>query len=137
IEPGRIRAVEDGDVIDLGDRRLTAVHTPVHAPHHMALLETAGGTLFTGDAAGVWIPGMRAPRPATPPPSFDADAALDSLRRMAALAPQRLLLTHFGPVAQPAALLADLADHLPRWCAVAKHADAARAKEAVLEAMLL
>ena len=37
-------------------------------------------------------------RPATPPPDFDLDVALASLRTFAALRPARLLFSHFGPV---------------------------------------
>jgi glyoxylase-like metal-dependent hydrolase (beta-lactamase superfamily II) len=132
----RIRTAGDGAVIDLGDRSLTVVHTPGHAPHHMALLDSLG-TLFTGDAAGVRIPGMRVPRPATPPPSFHAHAARDSLTRMATLSPQRLVLTHFGAVDQPVEYLADLTDRLESWCAVAEGAVRRGATVAALERELL
>jgi hypothetical protein len=37
-------------------------------------------------------------RPATPPPDFDLEVALASLRMFAALQPARLLFSHFGPV---------------------------------------
>ena len=37
-------------------------------------------------------------RPATPPPDFDLDVALGSLKLFGALQPSRLLFSHFGPV---------------------------------------
>jgi glyoxylase-like metal-dependent hydrolase (beta-lactamase superfamily II) len=43
------RLVEDGDVIDLGDRVLEVIHTPGHSPGGIALLERATGILFSGD----------------------------------------------------------------------------------------
>lgn len=43
------RIVEDGDTVDLGDRRLEVVHTPGHSPGGIALLERATGILFSGD----------------------------------------------------------------------------------------
>ncbi|HEX6130652.1 MAG TPA: MBL fold metallo-hydrolase [Actinomycetota bacterium] len=43
----------DGDVIDLGDRRLEVLHTPGHTPGSICLWEAATGTLFTGDACYV------------------------------------------------------------------------------------
>ena len=40
----------DGDVLDLGDRRFTVVHTPGHTAGSACLYEEATGVLFTGDA---------------------------------------------------------------------------------------
>ena len=44
------RLLADGEVIDLGDRHLTVIHTPGHSPGSIALWEEASGTLFSGDA---------------------------------------------------------------------------------------
>ena len=41
--------LEDGDVIELGGRRLSVVHTPGHSPGHIALHEPERGYLVTGD----------------------------------------------------------------------------------------
>ena len=43
------RLLIDGDIIDLGDRRLEVVHTPGHSPGGIALWEAASGILFSGD----------------------------------------------------------------------------------------
>jgi len=43
------RIVEDGDVIDLGDRHFEVIHTPGHSPGGIALWEAATATLFSGD----------------------------------------------------------------------------------------
>ena len=43
------RLIEDGDVIDLGDRTLEVIHTPGHSPGGIALFERATGILFSGD----------------------------------------------------------------------------------------
>ncbi len=43
------RILEDGDIIDLGDRRFEVVHTPGHSPGGIALFEAATGILFSGD----------------------------------------------------------------------------------------
>lgn len=43
------RVLEDGDVIDLGNRQLQVVHTPGHSPGGIALWEAATATLFSGD----------------------------------------------------------------------------------------
>lgn len=41
--------LEDGDVIDLGIRKLTIYHTPGHSPGHICIFDETEGYLFTGD----------------------------------------------------------------------------------------
>ncbi|MDX1482095.1 MAG: MBL fold metallo-hydrolase, partial [Woeseiaceae bacterium] len=41
--------VAEGDVIDLGDRRLEILETPGHAPDSICLLDRENRLLFTGD----------------------------------------------------------------------------------------
>lgn len=43
------RLLEDGDVIDLGDRVFEVIHTPGHSPGGIALWEGATRTLISGD----------------------------------------------------------------------------------------
>lgn len=93
----RVHAVSDGEVLQLGSRRLRVVETPGHARHHHAFFDEQSGDLFTGDAAGVALPNSRYVRAPTPPPDFDVPAWKSSLTRMLGLRPSRLLLTHFGP----------------------------------------
>jgi glyoxylase-like metal-dependent hydrolase (beta-lactamase superfamily II) len=42
--------VDEGDVIDLGDRAFEVLHLPGHSPGSIGLWEAASGTLFSGDA---------------------------------------------------------------------------------------
>lgn len=50
IEPAApTRVVEDGDVIDLGDRRFVVLHLPGHTPGEIGLWEADTGTLLSGD----------------------------------------------------------------------------------------
>lgn len=44
------RVVEEGDVIDTGDRHFEVLHLPGHSPGSIGLWEAATGTLFSGDA---------------------------------------------------------------------------------------
>lgn len=95
----RIRAVGDRDAVDLGDgRTLSAFANPGHAKHHIGLVDSVTGDLYTGDAAGIYVPETKDVRPATPPPDFDLDLTLESLAAMRAVGPTRLLFSHFGPV---------------------------------------
>src|SRR5262249_38216262 len=72
----------------------------------------------------IFMPEIGAIRPSTPPPDFDLDTALDSLRDFAALGPQRLLFSHFGPVSHVGSALEEAADELRDWLDAAKRTQA-------------
>ncbi len=103
VEPvpsGRLRAVSEGDVISLNDRQLDVLYTPGHASHHACLVDSVTGAVFTGDAMGVHLPDVRVLRPATPPPDFDIELAVESIERIRSRARSILLLSHFGSVTE-------------------------------------
>jgi glyoxylase-like metal-dependent hydrolase (beta-lactamase superfamily II) len=115
----RIVAAEDGHRVPIGPGRdLVLLETTGHARHHMSVHDEATGTVFAGDAAGARLAGGGL-HPTMPPPDVDLDAAERSVARLAALAPERLLLPHFGPVPDPAADLALAAEQLGRLRAAA------------------
>jgi glyoxylase-like metal-dependent hydrolase (beta-lactamase superfamily II) len=91
VPEGRIRAVDDGDVIDLGNRTLKVVYAPGHATHHVALWDEANRALFCGEALG---------RPQStivaPVAGFDPDQALQSIERLKALGARTLFFPHGG-----------------------------------------
>lgn len=43
------RILHDGDVIDLGNLKLTVIHTPGHTPGSVCLYDAASRIMFTGD----------------------------------------------------------------------------------------
>ena len=119
----RIRTVERTGVVDLGGgRRLESHYSPGHAKHHVGLVDSVSGDLYTGDAAGIYIPETGDQRPATPPPDFDLDIALASLRMFAALRPARLLFSHYGPVDAVAEALDRSAEEIRLWVAETRRA---------------
>jgi glyoxylase-like metal-dependent hydrolase (beta-lactamase superfamily II) len=120
----RIHVLEDGSQIDVGGgRSLTAVHSPGHAKHHLALHDSGSGLLFVGDAVGVRLPDVGVLRPATPPPDFDLSLAISSLHRFAERRPAALALAHFGVLSDPPAeTLAEAEEELCRWAEVAERA---------------
>ncbi|GHD34622.1 MBL fold metallo-hydrolase [Nocardiopsis kunsanensis] len=98
-EAQRIRAVAETGEIDLGaGRKLVSHYAPGHAKHHMGLVDTLTGDLYVGDALGVYSPLTGDVRPATPPPDFDLDSCLRTLRLFGDIQPQRLMFSHFGAV---------------------------------------
>ena len=119
----RIHVLEDGEDIVIGPgRRLTAVDSPGHAKHHVALHDSESGLLFAGDAVGVRLPDAGVLRPATPPPDFDLDHALTSLQRFAARRPTGIALAHYGLVPDPSTILDEASETLRAWAGVAEQA---------------
>jgi len=94
----RLKAIQDGERIKLRSRDLEVLYTPGHASHHVALVDSASGAVLTGDALGIHVPDLPVLRPATPPPDFDLQLALDSIERIRSRATSVLLFAHFGPI---------------------------------------
>ncbi len=119
----RIRTVELTGVVDLGGgRRLESHYSPGHAKHHVGLVDSVSGDLYVGDAAGIYIPETGDQRPATPPPDFNLEIALESLRMFGALRPARLLFSHYGPVSAVDAALDRSAEEIRLWVAETRQA---------------
>jgi len=96
VPEAQLRPLYDGDVVEAGGLRFTALDTPGHATHHLVYqLDDIG---FAGDLGGVRRPGLRHVRLPTPPPEFDRAAWLDSIEKVRGRKLARLYLTHFGPV---------------------------------------
>jgi len=99
-KPWRIsHFIHDGFTVNLGGRKLEVLSTPGHTPDSIALLDRANGLLFTGDTyypAPIWL--FR--------PETDLDAYVNSVKRLAALAPELKLVlgAHNIPVAEPSVL---------------------------------
>jgi glyoxylase-like metal-dependent hydrolase (beta-lactamase superfamily II) len=119
----RLHVLADGEDIRVGpNRTLTTVDSPGHAKHHLALHDSESGILFAGDAVGVRLPDAGVLRPSTPPPDFDLDSALHSLRRFADRSPTGVALAHYGLVPDPMETLEEAGETLRRWAAVAEKA---------------
>ena len=90
------RSVDDGDVIDLGGRRLEVLSTPGHAPDAICLLDRERRLLFTGDT--FYLASLYAHLEGS---DFDTYAA--SAARLGALATEvdAVLTSHNVPRADP------------------------------------
>ena len=123
VPPERICAVEPGTRLDIGaGRMLEIVEATGHARHHMAIEDSESGVIFVGDSMGVYLPEAGVLRPATPPPDFDMEVALATLRRFRERAPRGLYLTHFGPAPADRDLLSLAEDQLIRFGAIIEEA---------------
>ncbi len=121
VAPERLRTVVDGDRIGLGDRTLDVLHTPGHASHHVALVESVTGAVFTGEAVGSHLPWVDVYRPALPPPEVDVTAALDSIERIR-LRASMLLTSHFGAIADPYEGCTRASDRIRSWAEAVRDA---------------
>lgn len=90
--------LKDGDVIDLGGRRVTVLHTPGHSPGHICFWEAERGYLFTGDL--VYLGTLFAYYPSTDPLAY-----LASLEKVAALPVQRVFPGHHSLDVSPEILV--------------------------------
>jgi glyoxylase-like metal-dependent hydrolase (beta-lactamase superfamily II) len=98
------RLLEDGDVIDLGDRQFQVMHLPGVWPDCIGLWEEASGSLFTGDALYDDPVAARKFRPR------DRAAFAASLARLRALPVQTVYPGHFDRFGR--ARLNELADRI-------------------------
>ncbi|HZV82606.1 MAG TPA: MBL fold metallo-hydrolase [Geobacteraceae bacterium] len=100
---------------DIGEGEIRAFLTPGHAQHHCCYL--VDDLLFGGEVAGVRceLPGDAIfIRPATPP-RFILEVALDSIDRMIALRPRRLVFAHYGVVESAVEHLTIAREQLLLW----------------------
>lgn len=103
-----VRALQGGETV-LG---LRVAYTPGHASHHVCYLHEDSGTAFCGDVAACRIPPSHLVMPPTPPPDIDVELWEESIGIVEGWRPERLALTHFGAVEEPAEHLAIVRDRL-------------------------
>jgi glyoxylase-like metal-dependent hydrolase (beta-lactamase superfamily II) len=100
------KPIRDGDAIDTGEGRIEVLRTPGHSPDHVCLYEPAGRVLFGGDL-------LRRGGTVVIPASHGGSLAayLDSLERVRALAPVRVLPAHGSEIDDPETLVREYLDH--------------------------
>ena len=107
VPQSRLKIVQDNDRIVVGSRELIFIHTPGHAPHHIAIFDTKTEGLFCGEALGLIYSPCTPPLPAVAPPSFDPDIYLNNMMRLKELHPKLLFYSHGGVGKEPAKLISD------------------------------
>ncbi len=112
----RVHAIEDRRRISFGGIDLVAIETLGHASHHHAWMLDLNGMrqCFTGDVAGMRIPGTDFVTLPLAPPEFDPEQWIKSVDLLDALDFDRIHLTHFGAVDAPRRHLARARDRILR-----------------------
>ncbi|MFO0595624.1 MAG: MBL fold metallo-hydrolase [Myxococcaceae bacterium] len=115
IDEKRVKALDDGAIVGLGDTTFTFLHTRGHANHHFVVHDSKENVVFTGDTFGLVYPalqrGKRFAYPSTSPTDFDGPAAIASIKKVLELKPRAVGLTHFGLYYDPQ----PIADQLITW----------------------
>lgn len=125
----RVTEAPDGHIVTLAGRPLLCLDTPGHARHHLAVYDRRANVCFTGDTFGLSYRELDTAKgpfilPTTSPVQFDPEALHASLRRLVALEPEAMYLTHFDRVENPAALAEDLHEQIDAMVAIAREAHA-------------
>jgi glyoxylase-like metal-dependent hydrolase (beta-lactamase superfamily II) len=112
----RIVTLEDGDCVGVEGVNIRAIATPGHASHHHVFC--LGEIAFTGDAAGIRLPGIDWIDLPAPPPEFDREAWKISLARLREAGLRTLYRTHFGATSaaqQELSTFEDVLDQGTEW----------------------
>ncbi len=131
-----VRSLQGGEELCIGRRRLEVAYTPGHASHHVCFRDHATGTVLAGDIAGLRVPGADLIIPVAPPPDINLAQWRESLSLVRGWKPDRLFLTHFGPVQDVGWHLDEVERRLEDWamqvrCSLAS--DDAQAEQAFHE----
>jgi glyoxylase-like metal-dependent hydrolase (beta-lactamase superfamily II) len=141
IERERVSDTRDGDRLSLGGSEFCVLHTPGHALHHHVLHDLQARAVFTGDTFGLSYRALDTGRgpialPTTTPTQFDPEQLIASVRRIVALGPQALYLTHYGRVGDVVRLGASLCEQIERFIEVARRHSGASDRYAAVRADL-
>lgn len=125
IAPERIVKADDGYVLQLGARELVCLDTPGHARHHICIQDRQTSGIFTGDMFGLSyremdVDGREFIFPTTTPTQFEPDAMKVSIKRLLALRPEVLYLTHYSRVGNVEDLGEDLLRRLAMHISIAE-----------------
>ncbi len=132
IEPDLLHPTEHNEIITVGDTKITALHTPGHAVHHIAW--RVGDEIIAGDVAGVKIDGGPVVPPC-PPPDIDLEAWENSIDLLLQSNIKALHLTHFGKITAVEKHLTDLRGILWNWANFIKpHYDKGTQAEEIIPA---
>ena len=125
VDEARIRAVEDGETVHLGERLLLFRHTRGHAEHHACIWDATSCGWFSGDMFGVSYPWCRFGErnfllPSTTPSQFDPVAFATSLDVLDSYNPRFIFLTHFGRLDYAPETAALLRRQVKDYCEMAR-----------------
>lgn len=125
IDAERVLEAIDGHRVDLAGRELLCLDAPGHARHHIVIWDAQSRSFFTGDTFGLSYRELDSDAgpfmlPTTTPVQFEPEALKASIARMLDFDPDAMYLTHYGRVAPPVALAAQLIEQIDAMVAIAR-----------------
>ncbi|MDP2547127.1 MBL fold metallo-hydrolase [Oceanobacter sp. 4_MG-2023] len=122
----RVIQASDGFTLDFNGRTFTFLDTQGHAKHHFCVHDSASNSIFSGDTFGISYrafdadDGQNLLFVTTTPVHFDPPALRASIERLAGLKPERIYLTHYGPIVPHADNVSQLLQSLDAFVAIAR-----------------
>ena len=113
IDSSRILEATHKLTINLAGRELLCLDTPGHAKHHISIVDTRTGHIFTGDIFGLSYReldtnGRQFIFPTTTPVQFDPEAMHASMDMLLSYRPEAMYLTHFSQIKDIPAMAVEL-----------------------------
>jgi glyoxylase-like metal-dependent hydrolase (beta-lactamase superfamily II) len=120
VPENNLNQIQGGESIRIGGTELEVFYTPGHASHHVTDWDRASRTAFVGDTAGIRVQGDAFLLPATPPPDINVEIWNQSLDAIASWGLERIFLTHFGFIENPADHIRLYKERLAEWSALTR-----------------
>jgi glyoxylase-like metal-dependent hydrolase (beta-lactamase superfamily II) len=103
VDPERMVAMQDGQIVELAGRKLTLINTPGHALHHYCIIDRAHANVFAGDTFGISYRALDTAAgafivPTTSPTQFDPEQLIGSIDRLMQFEPRAAYLMHYSRV---------------------------------------
>ena len=120
VDAGRVISAEHESVVNLNGRQLLLIHTPGHAYHHLCVVDETSKGIFTGDTFGLAYQNLfyqqkRIVIPTTTPTQFDQAALHASIDLLMSYAPEKMYMTHFNMLPDPASVVDQLKDWIDKF----------------------
>ncbi len=138
----RIRAVVDGEVVQLGGSEIEIWHTEGHARHHYCLWDPSSQAVFAGDNFGIAYRALETAKgrfifPTTTPTQFDPEQAQASVDRILGARPRRIFIAHYSALEEALDTLArTLKNELMHYVALGERfRDSPRRRDALHDAL--
>jgi len=143
----RIIEAPDGHILSLAGRSLLCIDTPGHARHHICIVDSKAGAIFTGDMFGLSyreldVDGRQFIFPTTTPTQFEPEEMRQSIARLLSFQPEAMYLTHYSRLPDVETKGRELLRHLDALVALAEseagagEARHARIKQAMTDYLL-
>lgn len=142
VDESRVLIPADGEVFELGGRKMRAFYTEGHARHHYCLDDPDSRGVFTGDSFGISLREFDTANgafvfPTTTPVHFDPVEAHKSIDRILGCNPEYVYLTHYSRVDDVDRLGADMHPRIDDFVELAERCEGSESRTATMRGAML